>query len=350
MLQRLYMRLLFLFLVIFLFLPQQNACSQDQDVIAVKHSAASPKTRQKAGRESENDSLSDSNKRLLASEMEILRALPTEEEVTFYGDSNVKQDSLEKESDDEQAFKSIKNGLRKPAEKKTAPDSARASWQYSDGEQKDDFIEPAPAGLSSEALHELKVIKKTHASLENKIKKQNSSISSLKVKNQGTIKKLKASQLKAQKLLQELKETRNQLLIAETEIERLSKMIEDRNIANYSKYSGRPAGRSLDNTSTNDAVVKPSAKKLKTDLPILTVVVGKANLRAGPGLQHSPIMTVSRGTRLTVEKRLGTWYRILAPNGTRAWISGEVVAFGKDGGSSPSRTVKVKSYDPSIYE
>ena len=61
-------------------------------------------------------------------------------------------------------------------------------------------------------------------------------------------------------------------------------------------------------------------------------------------MNDSPLMTVSKGTRLVVEKRIKDWYRIISPNGTRAWVNSDVVAFGPDSQSSPSRTIKIQGY------
>ena len=61
------------------------------------------------------------------------------------------------------------------------------------------------------------------------------------------------------------------------------------------------------------------------DLRVVEVNVNKANLRVGPGLENSPLMTVAQGTKLAVEVEEGGWYRVLAPNGVRVWISSSVV-------------------------
>ena len=61
------------------------------------------------------------------------------------------------------------------------------------------------------------------------------------------------------------------------------------------------------------------------DLQVVEVSVNKANLRVGPGLNHSPLMTVAQGTRLVVETEKDKWYRIIAPNGVRLWVSSDVV-------------------------
>lgn len=63
----------------------------------------------------------------------------------------------------------------------------------------------------------------------------------------------------------------------------------------------------------------------KTDLPVVEVAVQKANLRIGPGLDQSPLMVVSSGTRLVVETEQNGWYRVTAPSGSQAWISSSVV-------------------------
>ena len=57
-------------------------------------------------------------------------------------------------------------------------------------------------------------------------------------------------------------------------------------------------------------------------------------------------MAVARGSRLVMEKRLGDWYRVIAPNGTRAWISSSVVDMQTDfNNHSRTSTVKVQGYD-----
>ena len=61
------------------------------------------------------------------------------------------------------------------------------------------------------------------------------------------------------------------------------------------------------------------------DLQVVEVSVSKANLRVGPGLEHSPLMTVAQGTRLVVETEEYGWYRVIAPTGIRVWISAQIV-------------------------
>ncbi len=70
----------------------------------------------------------------------------------------------------------------------------------------------------------------------------------------------------------------------------------------------------------------PSRKSVSADsMLIVEVIVGKAKLRNGPGKEHGVMMNVSKGARLTVEDKLGEWYRILTPTGSRAYVSSKVV-------------------------
>jgi len=120
--------------------------------------------------------------------------------------------------------------------------------------------------------------------------------------------------------------------------------------------------RNLDGLSKGRASVAPApsapvvrqvvavAPKAPDDLPVATVVVEKANLRTGPGTDNSSLMSVSRGTRLVVETRNGSWYRVFAPNGTRAWVTGDVLSFAatppSDNGVGSA--LRVRAYDPDV--
>ena len=70
------------------------------------------------------------------------------------------------------------------------------------------------------------------------------------------------------------------------------------------------------------------------DVMIVEAVKKKINLRSGPGREHSPLMQVRRGTRLTVESREGDWFRVVAPTGGRAYVRSDVVKkLSKEGAS-----------------
>jgi len=61
------------------------------------------------------------------------------------------------------------------------------------------------------------------------------------------------------------------------------------------------------------------------DLKIVMVNVNKGKLRAGPGAEHSPVMEIAKGGRLSVEAEEGDWYRVFTPRGTRAYIHKSIV-------------------------
>ena len=160
---------------------------------------------------------------------------------------------------------------------------------------------------------------------------------------------------KIAELSRKLEKARNDLIVAEMEVERLSSIIEERNQLSLSPSSSRSSARGrLPGQSRTAAPrqvsprvaapnqAEPRMPQANEDMQIATITVEKANLRTGPGKKNSPLMTVAKGTRLAVEHRVGDWYRVIAPTGVRAWISGEVVSFGKGQRTSPTRTVRIK--------
>ena len=191
--------------------------------------------------------------------------------------------------------------------------------------------------------------------------------------------RLAAAHARNLKLVEALDDARRRLMLAETEIERLSSIIEDRRSGRFGVASGGSANsnvvapvrsqRAPQMVSGQQPIVRsaqqrtgqaaPNARAVSAarmpantsgDLAVVTVTAPKANLRSGPGLNHSPLMTVSSGTRLVVERRDGDWYRVVTPNGSRAWVVGSVVTFGASESWSPSSLVQVKSFDPSLEQ
>ena len=166
-------------------------------------------------------------------------------------------------------------------------------------------------------------------------------------------KKLADSQNRIKTLQTQLAEMRDNLILAETEVERLGNIAKSdcRNISvntqsykpsiGNSTYSNRKEIRQIPQ-QRDPLLSRQQEQKTNDEMPIATVIVDKANLRAGPGTNNSPIMTIGKGTRLAIETRQGDWYRVVAPTGERAWISRDTIAFGRDPRSSPSRTVKVQ--------
>ena len=61
------------------------------------------------------------------------------------------------------------------------------------------------------------------------------------------------------------------------------------------------------------------------DLNVVTVLENKVYLRTGASEDDSPLMAVTKDTRLVVEANNNGWLRVIAPNGVRAWIREDLV-------------------------
>jgi hypothetical protein len=183
--------------------------------------------------------------------------------------------------------------------------------------------------------------------------------------NAGLKRELEASQKRISDLERQLEEVRGQLTMAETELSRLATISEARNRASL----GRSALPSHIQASGASAPVVAKARlevpaptrmevpaieptpASSADLTIATVEVDKAELRLGPGKNHSALMTVAKGSRLAVEARQGEWLRVFAPNGQRAWVQSRLVTFGAKGNAkSVTSTVRVHGYSSSIED
>ncbi|RMD88143.1 MAG: hypothetical protein D6808_00195 [Candidatus Dadabacteria bacterium] len=194
-------------------------------------------------------------------------------------------------------------------------------------------------GDNSELLNQISQLEAENQTLSEALKEKEETIHSLKAENASLKKALKIARSKSASLRKELERAKSRLMVAQTKIERLSHMMD----VEYrrARFSGK-----RDNTKLFKATKRRTvASSPSEDLPIVTVTAKKAYLRAGPGKNNSPLMTVKKGTRLAVETRKGEWYRVTTPTGSRAWISSEVVAFGADERSSPSTMIKIKGYD-----
>lgn len=145
----------------------------------------------------------------------------------------------------------------------------------------------------------------------------------------------------------ELQDLRNKLLVAENEIERLSK--------SEAVHPNEPtSSKAFTKTKASEGtVIFSTAKQRETDITedesstIVTVVADSGALRTAPNTTSSIIMEVDSGARLTVDDRRGDWFRISTSSGMRAWISATEVAFGPTNSASPSATVKIR---PSAQE
>lgn len=177
----------------------------------------------------------------------------------------------------------------------------------------------------------------------------------LQSENDDLLKKLRQKDARIGELQKELDEARNRLILAETEVERLSNQLDARNRSSLSRLVA-PAAKTQPER-TMQAPLRTEARQAAprveapapedNDMQIATVISDKVHLRTGPGENNSPIMDVTRGTRLTVETRKGNWLRVNTPAGTRAWISSEHVEFGSGKSSS---ALRIRGYDASAEE
>ena len=188
------------------------------------------------------------------------------------------------------------------------------------------------------------------------IKTIESSLNALRTENVSLEARLKSSNTRASSMQKELEEARDRLMIAETEVERLSGVVKTRNQETLQKFGGdtnsAPAVNKAVVTQPVAPVIAPAVRreqpKVADDVLIGTVVADKANLRTGPGKDNSPFMTVPKGARLTVETRNGEWYRVITPTGSRAWVAAEVLAFGNTNQASPSGAIRIRGYNVAI--
>jgi hypothetical protein len=170
-------------------------------------------------------------------------------------------------------------------------------------------------------------------------------------------KELEVSQRRVAQLERQLEEVRGQLTMAETELSRLATISEARNRASLgrptstnSRSSGTESASLVAKTRLDHPHIEPTPAS-SADLTIATVDVEKAELRLGPGKNHSSLMTVAKGSRLAVEARQGEWLRVFAPNGQRAWIQSQLVTFGSKGGArKASSATRVRGYSSSLED
>lgn len=222
---------------------------------------------------------------------------------------------------------------------------------------------------------EVKIIKKQEAAPVQQPKVEQASskkpavsgeVEILKNSNSNLRRELQTAQSRIEELERSLDQARSQLALTETELNRLSTRLDSKNRASLGKYNlpiaqGQRQGDQGTSMSggahLNESLrQKPSMGDVKppaanTEMPVATVAVDKADLRLGPGKNHSALMAVPRGSRLVVETRQGEWYRVFAPSGERAWIQAGMVLFG-DGASllNDGTAARVKGFNPNDEE
>lgn len=154
--------------------------------------------------------------------------------------------------------------------------------------------------------------------------------------------KLVEAEKKITELQGELDQAKMRLMVAETQVERLSKILEQQNDSIISKYApgskspgtkGAAAriprvekGSEEDLSFRDDLPVASSAAATGASLAIATVIRPMAILYSGPSEVSSKLQEAPSGTILTVEGSQGGWYRVITPEGVRAWVPASSIA------------------------
>ncbi len=124
---------------------------------------------------------------------------------------------------------------------------------------------------------------------------------------------------------EELIATKNELMMKEAELEQMGKKPNKENnqqakiVEHQRDDLFERSGRNAGNTSLGkkDSIV--------SDVTIVEVLGDKVALRSGPSPEDSEIMSVGKASKLTVEERIGDWFRVIAPNSMRAFIRADMV-------------------------
>ncbi len=224
-------------------------------------------------------------------------------------------------------------------------------------------------------------IQKSPETKEARLALPNPDISKLESDNSSLRRRLNSTESQLASLRKELDKVKGQRMLAETEVERLSRVLEERdraglvssrilssnssnssstNIASRAKLGTRslshtkeerftePAQPERVQTGDNKSSALVTTRPVE-DVQVATVVSPKAYLRTGPGTENSPLMAVTEGTRLVVETRRGGWYRVVSPTGTRAWVASSVLSFSPFAGDKSSgSTLRLKGVDSSL--
>lgn len=214
---------------------------------------------------------------------------------------------------------------------------------------------PPPAHQTKREILEEGALTKSVAHLESRntslaaqLERQTQALEKLKTSRGGLEERVSLAEARVKQLSTQLAEAHNRLMIAETEVERLSHALEQKHGSRLVPIRHNVNAQAAPVRGADDPFFQN--EKVSNDMSVATVVTDKANLRAGPGIENSPIMNIAKGTRLAVETRQGKWYRVIAPTGVRAWISGDVIRFGTSEHSKPSRTVSVGAYQTDAEE
>jgi uncharacterized protein YraI len=218
------------------------------------------------------------------------------------------------------AEKELLKGETKPSEKiKPAPSKKIASRPEStpkkeepkaiEVKNKSEEVIPSPAALAVDTS-------KPKSPTDTRPAIPGGEILRLSSENARLRNEIEALKLKAKTELKEVDDLRVTLMVAETQVERLNKIIEEcseRGDRNFSYKSGAQEITPHDGTSHS---------------MYATVIGNSITPRTGPGNSFAPISSLRRGQRVPVENRQGDWYKVRLPSGAFAWVHSALIKIG----------------------
>lgn len=230
-------------------------------------------------------------------------------------------------------------------------------------------------GFDEKDLEQIPEIEQGEAALTQKPRedKSLSRETDLVEKNLKVQRELTAAYEKLSDLTQKLDEAKRQLLLAETQVERLTKIIdskglsrnqEDSPLAKMNKRQTEQQIESQRNTYRADESNRgqntkniyeewkpreniPQKIQSNSSTPIVTIIDNRTALRTAASDDSSVVSYLPQGTKLPVVGRQGTWLRVIDPNGVLAWIPATAVGSSKTNSTSGSNT---NPYRPSDSE
>lgn len=140
-------------------------------------------------------------------------------------------------------------------------------------------------------------------------------LSRLTAENSRLRDEIEALKLKTKTELAEVDDLRVKLMVAETQIERLNKIIEECSQTGDHVTNYRSGAQEISKDGTSHSMYA-------------TVIGNSITPRTGPGNSFAPISSLRRGQRVPVENRQGDWYKVRLPNGAFAWIHSALIKIG----------------------
>jgi hypothetical protein len=194
----------------------------------------------------------------------------------------------------------------------------------------EDFCQPPEDMIQ---ISDYKTLEDQFHELENRYAVVRSDYDRLRDNNEDTVESLKASLAKKEEEInryrKELEETRRTVSSFPTmEKELLSLKNELMLFKSAEEILKNGTASSLASKGTEYAAARQQNRPaeiqagpvIPSDVTIVEVTGSKVSLRAGPGTEHSSIMDVQKGTKLTMEAKEKDWYRVFSPTGGRAFI------------------------------